>query len=522
MSASPRPEWRPRANPWAIAIVVTLAAFMEILDSTIVNVSLPHIAGSLGASTDEATWTLTSYLVANGIVLPISAWFGSILGRKRYFLICIAAFTLFSFLCGVATSLPELILFRLAQGFFGGGLQPNQQAILLDTFPTSQRGRAMSVVALATVIAPVLGPTLGGVITDSVSWRWVFLLNVPFGILCFISVTALVDDPPWAQRVARRVDGIGLALIALGIGCLQVMLDRGEDADWFSSGYIRLFAAFAAVGLVGATGWLLIARHPVVNLRTLKDRNFAVGCMTIAATMAVLYSSAVTLPLLTQEVFGYTSTLAGLILSPGALALLVMIPIVAKLMARVQTRFLVCTGFVLMGAGLLYSQNLTPTTDFNTLVIMRVAQTIGLGFLFVPISTISYATLPTPQRADAVALNVMFRNIAGSVGIALATALVTSETQIHMAHLSAHLTPFDQPYLDLLRHDMRTLMAAGQSAETATASAMGRIYRTLQQQASILAYSDVFGLAALLAFASAPIALLFSARKVAMRPSGGH
>lgn len=516
------PEWQPRANPWAIALVVTLAAFMEILDSTIVNVALPHIAGSMGASTDESTWTLTSYLVANGIVLPISAWLGSVFGRKRYFLICIAAFTVCSFLCGVATNLWELIVFRLLQGFFGGGLQPNQQAILLDTFPASQRGRAMSVVAIATVIAPVLGPTMGGVITDDSSWRWIFLINVPFGILCFVGVAALVEDPPWAMRNSRRIDMIGLGLIALGIGCLQVMLDRGEDADWFGSDFIRLFAALAALGLIGATVWLLWTRHPVVDMRTLKDRNFAVGCLMIAATMGVLYSSAVILPILAQTVLGYTSTLAGYLLSPGAFALLMLIPVVGRLMPVVQTRVLVFVGFVLLGLALLYSQRLTPDIDFNGLVLMRMAQTVGLAFLFVPISTIAYTTLPAEKRADAVALNVMFRNIAGSIGIAASTAMVTSRTQIRMAHLAAHLTPFDQPYVDLLHRNVQTLIGLGHAAQAASGTAMGMIYQTLRTQASVLAYADVFQLAAVTAFAAAPFAFLFTGAKGAMRAGGGH
>lgn len=514
--------WQPRANPWAVALVVTLAAFMEILDSTIVNVSLPHIAGSMGASNDESTWTLTSYLVANGIVLPISAWLGSIFGRRRYFLICIAAFTLFSFLCGIATSLWELILFRLLQGFFGGGLQPNQQAILLDTFPASQRGRAMSVVAIATVIAPVLGPTLGGVITDNASWRWIFLLNVPVGVLCFMGVAALVEDPPWAKRTRRQIDTIGLGLIALGIGCLQVMLDRGEDADWFSSGFVCLFAALAAAGLIGAVVWLVMARHPVVNVRVLKDRNFAVGCLMISATMAVLYSSAVLLPLLSQTVLGYTSTLAGYLLSPGALLLLLLIPLVARLMPVVQTRVLVATGFVALGLAMLYSRALAPDIDFDTLVMMRMAQTTGLAFLFVPISTISYTTLPAEQRADATALNVMFRNIAGSISIAISTALVTSGAQRHMAYLAGHLTPLNQPYVDLLHRDVQALIAMGHAAQGATDTAMGMIFQTLRTQATVLAYSDMFMISALLAFAAAPFAFLFTSAKGSLRPGAGH
>jgi DHA2 family multidrug resistance protein len=513
--------WRPRANPWLVALVVTLAAFMEILDSTIVNVSLPHIAGSLGASNDESTWTLTSYLVANGIVLPISAWLGSVFGRRRYFLICIAAFTLFSFLCGIAGNLWELIVFRLLQGFFGGGLQPNQQAILLDTFPSAQRGRAMSVVAVATVIAPVLGPTLGGIITDDASWRWIFLINVPVGVLCFVGVAAVVEDPPWAVRSGRPIDVMGLGLITLGIGCLQVMLDRGEDADWFASNTIRMFAAFAALGLIGAMAWLLRARHPVVDMRVLKDRNFAVGCLMLSATMAVLYASAVALPLMAQTVLGYTSTLAGYLLSPGALALLVLIPVVGRLMPVVQTRLLVFIGFVMLGLAMLYSRRLAPDIDFDSLVLMRVAQSLGLAFLFVPI-TISYISLPAAKRADAVALNVMFRNIAGSIGIAVSTALITSRTQVRMAHLAAHLTPFDQPYLDLLHRNEQILVAMGHATQSVSGTAMAIIYQTLRTQATVLAYSDVFQSAALLAFAAAPLAFLFSAAKGSMRAGGGH
>ena len=515
--------WRPRSNPWAVALVVTLASFMEILDSTIVNVTLPHIAGSMGASTDESTWTLTSYLVANGIVLPISAWLGRFFGRKRYFLISIAAFTLFSLLCGIAQSLPQLIVFRLLQGFFGGGLQPNQQAIVMDTFPPARRGAALSVVSIAVVVAPVLGPTLGGIITDNASWRWVFLINIPFGIACFVGVMALVEDPPWSRRARQHFDFVGIALIVLAIGCLQYVLDRGEEDDWLSSGVIRLFAVLSVLGFIGAVAWLLWAKQPIVNLRVLKDRNLAVGCLMVSATMAVLYASAVAIPLLTQTVLGYTSTLAGLVLSPGAVVLMVLIPLVARLLLpRVQTRLLVFIGFVLLGLALLYSRRLTPDLDFATLVRIRIAQTVGLAFLFVPISAISYATLRPEQRADATALNVMFRNIAGSIGIGIATALLSARSQVRQAQLATHLTPFDQPYVQLLARDVKTLVAMGHSAREATGTAMGMIFRTLHTQASVMAYSDVFLAAALLAFAAAPLAFLFGTRHGSMASGGGH
>src|SRR5579863_4422621 len=258
--------WRPRGSPMVIAVVASLAPFMEILDSTIVNVSLPHIAGSLSASYDDATWTLTSYLVANGIVLPISGWLGRLLGRKRYFLICISIFTVCSFLCGMADSLSELVVFRLLQGFFGGGLQPNQQSIILDTFPPARRGAAFGVTALATIVAPVLGPTLGGVITDSTSWRWIFFINVPVGILAVVLVSILLEDPPWVKRERRGIDVIGLGLIALGLGCLEVMMDRGEDDDWFGSGFIFIMALLAVTGIVGSALWMSVAKNPLIKL----------------------------------------------------------------------------------------------------------------------------------------------------------------------------------------------------------------------------------------------------------------
>lgn len=518
-----RETWRPAANPWLIALVVTLPTFMEVLDTTIVNVALPHIAGTLSASTDDATWTLTSYLVANGIVLTISGWLGSILGRKRYFLICIGMFTVCSLLCGVATSLPELILFRAAQGFFGGGLQPNQQSILLDTFEPSRRGTAFSITAIATIVAPVLGPTMGGWITDNFSWRWVFLINVPAGILALLAVARFVEDPPWAKaHRGRGVDGVGLALIALGLGCLQVFLDRGEDADWLASPMIRIFAAAALVGLVGAVWWLSRVRNPVVNIRVLADRNFALGSLMIFGMAMVLYASAVLLPQMAQVYLGYTATWAGLILSPGTLATMAMIPIVLRLMKKVQTRFLIATGFLILAAALFYAGTLYPSIDFRTLALMRTLQTLGLAFLFVPISTTAYATLPPHLNGDAASLYTMFRNVGGSVGIALSTALVTEHTQVHMAHLAARMTPFDQAFNDALQRHGATLMGRGVALTEQMSTAAAYLYHTLQSQAAIMAYVDAFHIAALLTLAMVPLALATKPAKASGAPPQGH
>ena len=505
--------WKPKHNPWAIAIVVTLAAFMEILDTTIVNVALPHIAGSLSASNNEATWVLTSYLVANGIVLTISGWLSAVIGRKRYFLICLSMFTVCSLLCGIANSLPQLIVFRLLQGFFGGGLQPGQQSIILDTFPPEKRGGAFGVTAIATVVSPVLGPTLGGFITDNYNWRWIFFANLPVGLIAVFFVSVLVEDPPWRTRISRRIDYIGLSLITLGIGCLQVMLDRGEDLDWFGSPFIRIMAVLAILGILGAIGWLLIAKKPIVDLDVFKDRNFAMGCVCIGATGAVLYAGAVIIPLFAQSIIGYDATWAGLLLSPGGIAVIVLIPVIVQLMRVVQTRFIIAAGFFIMGCAFVYSSKLAVDIDFKTLVIMRSAQTAALAFLFVPIATITFATLPRELNGDATALFAMFRNVFGSIGVAVATAMITERTQIHQSYLARWASPFHQPFNELIAHSERTLTAMGRAMSAVHVTAVGNAYQAFRAQAAVLAYSDVFLLAGVVAFAVVPFCFLLSGKK---------
>jgi DHA2 family multidrug resistance protein len=515
-------DWKPAGNPWLIAVAVTLAAFMEVLDTTIVNVALPHIAGTLSVSYDEATWALTSYLVANSIVLPISAFFGRLLGRKRYFVICIFAFTACSFLCGISDNLLELIIFRVMQGFFGGGLQPNQQSIILDTFPPAQRGRAFSLTAIATIVAPVLGPTVGGWITDSFSWRWVFFINIPVGLLTAFAVMSLVEDPPWVKKHSNvSIDYIGISLITLTFGSFQIMLDRGEDADWFSSTFILTFAAIAAVSATVAVGWLLYVAKPVVDIRVLKDRNFAVGCCAIACFAIILYGSAILVPQLAQQHLGYTATLAGLVLSPGALGIILFIPLVGLMMPRMQTRHLLGIGFFLLGCGLLYSRNVATDIDFRHLVWIRAFQAMPLAFLFVPASVLAYQTVPQRLQGDATALFTMFRNVAGSVGISVSTALITSRTQTHMSYLSAHLSQSDSIFRNTLSQLTHAIQNLGTTTGNATQTALGQTYQTLIAQAGLLAYMDVFLYCALLAFAFIPFTFLFSPVKKAGGP-GGH
>jgi MFS transporter, DHA2 family, multidrug resistance protein len=514
-----RGEWRPAANPWLIAVTVTLAAFMEILDTTIVNVALPHVAGTMSVSYDEATWALTSYLVANSIVLPISAYLARTFGRKRYFVVCIIAFTVCSFLCGISTNLTELIIFRILQGLFGGGLQPNQQSIILDTFPSAQRGQAFAVTAIATVVAPVLGPTLGGWITDNYTWRWVFLINVPIGILTTFAVMSLVQDPPWEKdkKGKASTDFVGIGLIAVGFAALQIMLDRGEDADWFGSNSIRAAAAISAIGLTSAVAWLFYTERPVVNLRVMNDRNFTLGALTIAVFAMILYGSSVLIPQLAQQHLGYTATLSGLVLSPGAMCIIVLIPIIGRVMPYVQTRFILTLGFLLLGCSLLYSRNLTPDIDFRHLVLLRCTQSTAIGFLFVPASTLAYLTVPRQLQGDAAALFTMFRNIAGSIGISLSTAAITTRTQAHMQYLAGHLGPSDQGYVETLARTAAAVKSFSITVGDATQTAAGYLYQNLIAQAGLLAYMDVFFYCALISFAFVPFTFFFSPAKA----SGG-
>jgi DHA2 family multidrug resistance protein len=517
--------WRPAHSPWLIAIVVTLAAFMEILDTTIVNVALPHIAGELSSSNDEATWALTSYLVANGIVLTISGWISDTIGRKRYFMICIGMFTVCSLLCGLSQSLGQIIVFRLLQGFFGGGLQPNQQAIILDTFEPSKRAAAFGVTAIATIVAPILGPTLGGLITDNASWRWIFFINIPVGILTVFLVSILVEDPPWEkekQKKPRSIDYIGLSLIVIGLASLQILMDRGEDDDWLNSGFIRLMALLGFLGIGGAIAWLLTAKNPIINLNVFKDKGFTMGCVFIAATGGILYSTSVIVPQVAQQVLGYTATLAGYILSPGGVVVVLLIPLVGILMKRVQARYLIAFGFLAMGGALVFSSKIVPSIDFKTLVMMRSAQTAALAFLFVPISQIAFFTLPQHLRSDGAALYSMFRNVAGSIGISAATALVVQRQQTNQARLSDWLTPFNQPFNTLVDKTEAGLRALGHASAGLREAATGQIYLTFLKQATIMGYANVFYFFAVISFCVVPLCFLLPPRKVAGGPGGGH
>lgn len=502
----------PKVNPWLVAVVVSLATFMEVLDTTITNVSIRHIAGSLAAGQEESTWVLTSYLVANGIILPLSGWLSNVMGRKRFFLTCIAGFTAASFFCGVSTTLPMLIFFRLLQGAAGGGLQPTQQAIILDYFPPQRRGQVFAITGITMIVAPVLGPTLGGWITDNYNWRWIFYINIPVGMLAFLMVWRLVEDPPHAAaRGTGTIDYIGLGLIGLGLGAMQIVLDKGQQDDWFDSHFILMMATISSVALMGAIAWLLRQKDPIVDLRLLGDRSFAISSIMIFVTGFVLYGGSTLLPQLLQTQFGYDSTLAGLVLSPGGLSLLILMPVVGKLVTKIQARYLITFGLVCGALGMFHTATMTPQTDFNTFVWMRIFQVICLPFLFIPNSTMAFQNIPKEKSNKASALFSLSRNVGGSIGIAVAITYMTRHAQLHQSVLVEHLSPANPVYRQALDH--ATAITGSEFG------AMGALYAQLLKQASILAYVDTFHFMGYMMLGAALIAILLMPRNRPHPPS---
>ncbi len=502
-----------KSNPYLIAIVVTLAAFMEVTDTTIVNVSLPYIAGDLGVSTDNAAWTLTTYLVANGITLTVSASISKQIGRQKYFLISIIGFTVASLACGVSTSFGELLIFRGLQGLFGGGLQPMQQAIILDTFPPEKRQGALSITAVATIIAPVVGPLIGGYLTFDYSWHWIFLVNVPIGILTIFGVVALVKDPPEMAETVRkapRFDWIGTVFIALALGCMELGADRGEDYDWLASNFIRLMLVLSVIGYVGGVVYLSYGKHPAVNLRVFKDRNFALSWWSMAMMGFSLYASAIIMPIFAQNVLGYNSVLAGWVLAPGALVLCILIPIVSQVLNVVPVKWVIAAGGIALAASCYYSMTLVPDLDFFHVALYRAAQTAALALLFVPLSASAYSTIPPALQEDAASLFTMARNVYGGVGISVGTALVTDHLQIRQAHLVKYLDPTNQPYNVLLQQVEQAFISYGSTAEQAMLEAPGQVFQILQEQTSTLAYTDVFFIIGLLSLSIAVAAVFMS------------
>jgi MFS transporter, DHA2 family, multidrug resistance protein len=491
--------WQPKVNPWIIAGAVSLAAFMEVLDTSIANVALPHIAGGLAASNDESTWVLTSYLVSNAIVLPLSGWLVASLGRKRFFLICITFFTISSFLCGIAPSLGFLLLFRVMQGAFGGGLQPMAQSILGDSFAPEKRGLAFSLYGITTICAPAIGPTLGGWITDNYSWRWIFYINVPVGIVALLLVSQLVEDPPYIARLKARLSGfdfIGFSLLTLGVGALQIVLDKGQEDDWFGSHLITALVVIAAVGLVSLVIWEWFQKQPIVDVRLFKNFNVATTNLMFLMLGAALFSSTVLMPQLLQTLMGYTAQKAGMVLSAGALVVLVVLPMVGRLTTRFQARHIIAFGwFGLAVAMYISSKQVDLLMSFRSATLLRVWQYIPVAFLFVPLTLAGYVGLAPEKTNAAAGLMNFFRNMGQSVGTSAVTTLIARRSQYHQSVL-AEYTASSRFHASITALTLR-LTRAGVSAHTAQQQAMGRLYALVQSQAAVLSYVDVYWLLAM-------------------------
>ena len=488
--------WVPQFNPWLIAVVVAMAAFMEVLDTSIANVALPYMAGSLGASNDQSTWVLTSYLVSNAIVLPISGWIAGAIGRKRFFMICLVIFTLSSLLCGIAPSLGTIIFFRILQGAGGGGLQPMAQAILADTFPPEKRGLAFALYGVTAIIAPTIGPTLGGWITVNYTWRWIFFINLPVGILALFLIARLVEDPPWVRRTpgARvKFDYVGISLLTLGVGALQVMLDKGQEDDWFGSHFIFTLAVLAGVGLVSFVVWEWFYKHPIVEVQLFRNLNFLASNGMMFVLGILLFSSLVMMPLFLQSLMGYTAESAGLVLSGGGLLLLFLMPVVGILSAKVQARYLVAFGWLTLSIGMyISSRQLDLQVSFLSASVLRLAQVFGLAFLFVPINLASYIGMPAEKSSSVAGLVNFMRNIGSSVGTSMVTTLIERRSQVHQVFLASDVSAGRPGLASEVTGLTARLIASGMSAARAAAQANAIVFRDVIAQATTLAYIDTF------------------------------
>ncbi len=485
-----------KRNPWSMVGVISIATFMVALDTSIANVALAHIGGSLSVSYDESTWVLTSYLVANAVIIPASGWLADVLGRKRYYMMSVSLFTFASLLCGLAPNLSSLVAARVLQGIGGGGLAPVEQSMLADTFPPSRRGLAFAAYGIVVVVAPILGPTFGGWITDNASWHWVFLINIPIGLGSLALVSALVSEPrALRERTAAlrrggvRFDYVGFAFVALWLGFMEVTLDRGQQEDWFASPTIVCFALIAAVSFLSLIPWELMRPDPIVNVHLFRRRNFAISGLLFLVLGIVLFSTIQFIPQLLQEVLGYTATNAGLALTAGGVATIVAMPVVGVLSSRVDVRYLVLFGFATQALSFWQMGHLSTDLSFADAAFVRMLQAVGLPFLFIPITTVAYVGLRPEENNQASALMNVIRNLGGTIGISTVQTMLSRHAQVHQSHLVEQLNPLNPTYVGALAQSTRALSGQGAAAGGA---ALGQMYRSVVQQAQMLAFIDVF------------------------------
>ena len=500
-------------NKWIIAITVMLPTLIEIIDTSVVNVSLDHIRGSLSAGIDESTWTITSYLVSNAIIIPLTGWLSRIFGRRSYLISSIALFTASSFLCGSAWSLQSLVFFRILQGIGGGALQPISQSILLETFPQRQHGMAMAIFGVGIMFGPIIGPLLGGWITDNWSWHWIFFINVPIGLISILMTLSFITDPPYMKRMKMKIDYWGLALLALGLGCLQIVLDKGQREDWFSSSFILWMSIISATSLILFVIMELFAENPVVNLKTFKNISFSTGNLVMFFAFFNLFASIVLLPIYLQTLMGYTAFLAGLVLGPGGISTMFSLLIAGRLVTRVNPKGLLAFGIVICAYATHLMSQFNLQAGFATVIWPRLVLGIGMGFLFIPLTTLTFATIKKENMGNATAIFNLLRNLGGSFGVAFVTTILSRRAQFHQSHLIEHLTPFDIPYQITSQQSAQILDYRGFESSLSQYGGLGVIYKELLRQASMMSFNDAFYLTALLMISILPLVLLMKRPK---------
>jgi DHA2 family multidrug resistance protein len=508
-------------NKWLITLTVMLPTLIEIIDTSVVNVSLDHIRGSLSAGIDESTWTITSYLVSNAIIIPMTGWLSKLLGRKRYLIISITVFTVSSFLCGSAWNLQSLVFFRVLQGIGGGALQPLSQSILLETFPPYQHGIAMAAFGVGIMFGPIIGPLLGGWITDNWSWHWIFFINVPIGIISVLLTLLFITDPPYMKRAKMKIDYWGLALLAFGLGCLQIVLDKGQREDWFSSSFISWLATLSAISLVSFVIVELYAKHPVVNLRAFKNVSFSTGNMVMFVGFFNLFASIVLLPIYLQTLMGYTSFLAGFVLGPGGIATLIALPLAGGLINKVNPKALLAFGIVVNAYATYLMSRFNLSADFYTVIWPRIVLGVGMGFFFIPLTTMTMSGIRKEDMGNASAIYNLLRNLGGSFGVAFVTTILARREQFHQARLVDHLTPFNRSYQIFSEQSSRFLNFLGFQDGLSGKGGLALIYRDLLRQASMMSFNDAFHLVSIMMICVLPLVLLMR-RATGVQPGGMH